>query len=211
MHFTDAGGRMKSNRIMRNVPLFVVTTLGTMTMSQAQDIEIRIDEGTVNVEFVELPPNQTYDLQLHAQGQCQPEIAIEEKHAMVNVTHTKNCHGNGYREGSIFSLKLSINASHRLSLNAGTINVSGRQLDQLCSQFSARVAVGGIRQDVALANLFVERKMVVGAQASYNKPAAAQTRTASKADDNTMKVAEANSATNTQLQLQVRYGDVRIQ
>lgn len=180
-------------------------------MSHAQNIEIRIDEGTVNLEFVELPPNQTYDLTLQAQGQCQPEIAIEEKHAIINVTHTKNCHGNGDREGSIFSLKLSVNASHRLSLNAGTINVSGRQLDQLCSKFSARVVVGGIRQDVELAHLSVERKMVVGAQANYNRPATIQRSAASKTDENAIGITETIPALNTQLQLQVRYGEVRIQ
>ncbi|MBI3711413.1 MAG: hypothetical protein HY253_00390 [Burkholderiales bacterium] len=202
---------MKLNNIVRKLTLFTIITLGTMSMSQAQEIEIRIDEGTVNVEFVELPANQTYDLQLHAQGECQPEIAIEKRNALINVTHTKSCHGNGYREGSIFSLKLSKNASHNLSLNAGTINISGKQLDQLCSEFTARVMVGGIRQEVEIEHLFVERKMVVGAQANYNKPAAARAQPDSKINESVMKDAEPTSAVNTRLQLQVRYGDVRIQ
>ncbi len=164
-------------------------------MSHAQIFEIHIDEGTVNVEFAELPSQQAYQLTLQAQGQCQPEIVVEEKKHSVSVTHTKNCHGNGYREGSIFSLKLPPNASHNLVLNAGTIKVSGAQLNQLCSTFSARVAVGGIRNEVALANVAVERKMVVGAQANYvNKPGEG-----------------VFSAATTELRLQVRYGEVRIQ
>ena len=196
--------------ILQNFILFAILTLGKSTMTHAQDLEFQIDEGTIDIEFTELPSNQAYVLALQAQGQCKPEISIKEESNVVNVIHVKNCHGNGYREGSLLSLKLPLHTSHRVVLNAGTINVSAAQINQFCEKFSASVTVGDIRNDAKLTNLSVERKLVVGAQTNFSRPAPFNiTRTPN--DSHIKAIPPLEEQSWTKLQLQVRFGSVRIQ
>jgi hypothetical protein len=141
--------------------------LGTDTMAATEGFQIDIDEGTVNVVVEAGPMAEPYELSYAPQGSCVPEVMITTSGSSVSAHHTKNCHGTGRNEGTIFTLKLSAANAYDLKLKAGRVNISGALGENGLNHFNGAVSVGGIKSQRPDLNVAISRHLVVGATASF--------------------------------------------
>jgi len=133
----------------------------------ADDHRIAIDEGTVNVELVDSVMSSPYEISYRPQGTCQPQVEIQPVGERLQVRHLKSCHGKGYKEGTIFTLKLSTHASYELQLKAGRITVSGTPGIDAFGEIDCQVSVGRITNARKGLDLAIHRKHLLGASVQH--------------------------------------------
>ncbi|AXA92879.1 hypothetical protein [Massilia sp. YMA4] len=137
----------------------------TAQASSAAPQVIRIDAGGVELELVDEPMAEPFELSWRAQGRCQPEVAIARDGAVTTARHVRSCHGAGDHEGTIFTLRMSARTSFELALTAGGVTLTGMGLDNYRDlRFATRVGgISGGRPDLPWHK---QRKWLVGAEAA---------------------------------------------
>lgn len=140
---------------------------GVPSMAHAEPFRISIDQGTVNVVVAAATMTVPYEISHAARGQCVPQVAITPEPDGVRIRHTRNCHGSGRDEGTVFTLTLSAAQAYDLHLKAGRINIDGGWGEGGFGTFEGRVSVGGIRSRRPGLDITIERRRLVGAVARY--------------------------------------------
>lgn len=138
-------------------------------IARAEPFRISIDEGTVNVVVDAAAMAKPYELSHMPQGHCLPEVEIVSVPDGVQVQHTRNCHGSGRNEGTVFTLKLSAMQDYDLRLKSGRVNITDNWGEGGFKAFDGRVSVGGINNRRPELDVTIERRRLLGASAHLGR------------------------------------------
>ena len=129
---------------------------------------IDIDKGTVYLKISDDNSIDSHKITYRPQGTCVPEISIVKKRKYTDLSHTKDCHGTGINQGTIFDIELAPNKKHVITLSVGRIVVPSISQSETIKQISADVILGAIQGGDK--NTQIERTPLLGAEATAHNP-----------------------------------------